>query len=286
MSDLFSYSKINTFKNCTELYHINYIDKVRKENENIEAFLGSCVHYVIEEIYNQENDGINFDEMIYMYNKIWNQRWHDNIFLAQMPQYNKNHQRKIKKNEDRLSKKRAQYFQLGITCLKNFYDKNFSGKSDIFKYTIANELDINFEFMGINFRGIIDRLEFNKDLNEYTIHDYKTSKRIITPNKAKRDLQLGLYLIGVEQKFNAENINLKWHFLQYGVEVCVRPSIEDIDYIKRKLVSNARNIIDLSDEKHNFSPKETPLCYWCHYWEECTAKTTSNPAKRLPSAHN
>ena len=66
--------------------------------------MGSCVHYVIEEIYNQKNDGINFDEMIYMYNKIWNQRWHDNIFLAQMPQYNKNHQRKIKKNEDRLSK--------------------------------------------------------------------------------------------------------------------------------------------------------------------------------------
>ena len=62
-----------------------------------------------------------------------------------------------------------------------------NGKSDIFKYTIANELDMNFEFMGVNFRGIIDRLEFNTDLNEYTIHDYKTSKRIITPSKAKRD---------------------------------------------------------------------------------------------------
>ena len=60
-----------------------------------------------------------------------------------------------------------------------------------------------------------------------------SSKRIITPNKAKRDLQLGLYLIGIEQKFNAENINLKWHFLQYGVEVCVTPSNEDIDYILR-----------------------------------------------------
>mgnify|MGYP001231442554 CR=1 FL=1 len=63
MSELFSYSKINTFKNCRELYHINYIQGIRKENENIEAYLGSCVHAVIEDIYNNKNQAINFDDM-------------------------------------------------------------------------------------------------------------------------------------------------------------------------------------------------------------------------------
>ena len=285
MSDIFSHSKINTFNNCTELYHISYIQKIRKDNENIEAYLGSCVHHVIEEIYNQKNDTINFDEMVYMYNKVWNDKWHEKVYLAQMPQRKKNPQRKIKKNEDRLSKKRAQYFQLGVTCLKNFYDKNINSKSDFFKNTIANELDVNFNLEGVDFRGIIDRLDFDEELNEYTIHDYKTSKRIITPNKAKRDLQLGLYLIAIQEKFNTTNVKLRWHFLQYGIEVCVKPSIEDIEFVKKKLVWNAKNIIELSKEKHNFSPNETPLCYWCHYWEECTAKTTSNPAKRLPNAN-
>ena len=285
MSDIFSHSKINTFKNCTELYHISYIQKIRKENENIEAYLGSFVHHVIEDIYNQKNDTINFDEMVYMYNKVWNERWHDKVFLAQMPQRKKNPQRKIKKNEDRLSKKRAQYFQLGITCLKNFYDKNLKEKADFFKDTLACELDVNFNLDGVEFRGIIDRLDFNEDLNEYIIHDYKTSKRIITEKKALRDLQLGLYLVAIQKKFNAQNIKLKWHFLQYGIEICVEPSSEDIDFIKKKLVSNAKNIVELSKEKHNFSPNETPLCYWCHYWEECTAKTMSNPAKRIPSAN-
>ena len=33
MSDIFSHSKINTFNNCTELYHISYIQKIRKDNE-------------------------------------------------------------------------------------------------------------------------------------------------------------------------------------------------------------------------------------------------------------
>ena len=54
MSDTFSYSKINTFSNCRELYHINYIQEIRKKNDNIESYLGSCVRYVIEYIYNNK----------------------------------------------------------------------------------------------------------------------------------------------------------------------------------------------------------------------------------------
>ena len=32
MSDIFSYSKINTFSNCRELYHINYIQEILKKS--------------------------------------------------------------------------------------------------------------------------------------------------------------------------------------------------------------------------------------------------------------
>ena len=102
MSEVFSYSRINTFKNCRELYHINYIQGIRKENENIEAYLGSCVHHVIEDIYENSNQIINFDEIIYMYDKTWKDRWHDNVYLI-----------------DR-SKKVDQYYNLGIECLRNF----------------------------------------------------------------------------------------------------------------------------------------------------------------------
>ncbi len=76
MSKVFSYSRINTFKNCRELYHINYIQGIRKENENIEAYLGSCVHHVIEDIYENNNQIINFDEIIYMYDKTSNRYPH------------------------------------------------------------------------------------------------------------------------------------------------------------------------------------------------------------------
>ena len=81
MSDVFSYSKINTFSNCRELYHINYIQKIRKKNDNIESYLGSCVHDVIEYIYNNKLDTITLDEIVDIYNQRWKERWHNNIYM-------------------------------------------------------------------------------------------------------------------------------------------------------------------------------------------------------------
>ena len=267
MSEIFSYSKINTFKNCRELYHINYIQGIRKKNENIEAYLGSCVHYVIEEIYRKKNQVINFDEIVYMYDKIWKNNWHEDIYLI-----------------DR-TKKPYQYYNLGVECLRNFYKKNLQDNSQFLDNVIDCELEVDFTLKGIDFRGIIDRLDFNSSDNEYIVNDYKTSKRIITSKKAPRDLQLGLYMIAIHEKFDIiKPVKLKWHFLRYGIDIIVSPDLEDIDFIKKQLVKKAKSILDFSDENENFYPNETILCNWCHYWEECTAKLTPNPAKRIINA--
>ena len=264
MAQRFSYSKINTFNNCREAYRINYINGIRKDNENIEAYLGSCVHYVIEEIYNNANSSINFDEIVYMYKKSWDDNWHDNIYLIDT------------------RKKVSQYYSLGIECLKNFYKKNIKDNSRFLKNVLDSELEVEFSMDGIDFRGIIDRLDFDPQKSQYIVNDYKTSKRMISPKKAQRDLQLGLYLIAVHQKFNIDNpVVLKWHFLRYGLDVVVAPKEDDIDFIKKKLVKKAKTILDLSSERENFYPNENILCNWCHYWQECTAKFTSNPAKRI-----
>ena len=264
MAQRFSYSRINTFNNCREAYRINYINGIRKENENIEAYLGSCVHYVIEEIYKTSNHAINFDEIVYLYKKSWDDNWHDSIYLI----------------DSRI--KVSQYYNLGIECLRNFYKKNIENNSEFLLNVLDSELEVEFSMDGIDFRGIIDRLDFDNQESQYTINDYKTSKRILSPKKAQRDLQLGLYLIAVHQKFDIDNpVILKWHFLRYGVDVVVAPKEDDIRFIKKKLVQKAKNILEFSNERENFYPNENILCNWCHYWDECTAKNISNPAKRI-----
>ena len=264
MSDVFSYSRINTFKNCRELYHINYIQGIRKDNENIEAYLGTCVHSVIEDIYNANNQGINFDEIVDMYKKKWEDNWHDNIFLI-----------------DR-TKKAYQYYDLGIECLRNFYRKNIHNNTSFLDNVLDSELEVEFSIEGIAFRGIIDRLDFDPDLNKYSINDYKTSKRIISSKQAQKNLQLGLYLVAIHEKFNVvEPVDLRWYFLRYGVDVMVTSGFKDLEYVKKALVKKAKNIIELSKENENFYANETILCNWCHYWEECNAKTAPNPARRI-----
>ena len=158
---LFSYSKINTFQNCRELYYINYIQKIRKVNENIEAYLGSCVHKVIEYIYSESINDINLDDIIFMYDKVWKDRWHDKIYII-----------------DR-SKKVSQYYNLGIECLRIFYKRNIHSNAFFLKNTAESEMNVEFNLDGIDFRGIIDRLDFNSEDNQYIINDYILGKQYI-----------------------------------------------------------------------------------------------------------
>ncbi|GAI32254.1 unnamed protein product [marine sediment metagenome] len=47
----YSHSRLETFQNCPLKCKLNYIDKIKREEEGIEAFLGSRFHEVMEKIY-------------------------------------------------------------------------------------------------------------------------------------------------------------------------------------------------------------------------------------------
>ena len=59
----YSYSQLNTFNNCPQKYKIIYIDKIKSNNESIEAFVGKRVHETLEWLYSdlENNDFISFD---------------------------------------------------------------------------------------------------------------------------------------------------------------------------------------------------------------------------------
>ena len=43
---IYSHSRLEAFKSCPLKYKFNYIDKIKREEEGIEAFLGSRFHEV------------------------------------------------------------------------------------------------------------------------------------------------------------------------------------------------------------------------------------------------
>ena len=52
--DTLSYSKASSFENCERKFSFSYVEKIRTES-GIHAAVGTFVHEIIEEFYNQNN---------------------------------------------------------------------------------------------------------------------------------------------------------------------------------------------------------------------------------------
>ena len=89
------------------------------------------------------------------------------------------------------------------------------------------------------------------------------------------------YHFAIEQNFdNVKEIFLTWHFLRYGSKVSIFQSKEQLKKIETKIHKQIKNILEAKNNTNIFLPKESMICNWCYYWEECSAKIGSNLAKR------
>ena len=80
---IYSHSRLETFKNCPLKYKFNYIDKIKREEEGIEAFLGSRFHEVMEKIYKDlPFRKYSLDEMLDFYEDDWDKNYHEKIIIA------------------------------------------------------------------------------------------------------------------------------------------------------------------------------------------------------------
>ena len=53
MIERFSYSSLETYKKCPAQFRFRYIDKIYKDDQGIEAFMGICVHEALEYLYEE-----------------------------------------------------------------------------------------------------------------------------------------------------------------------------------------------------------------------------------------
>ena len=249
----FSYSQLGTYSNCPQKYKLIYIDKINKPYDSIEAFMGKVVHEVLEWLYNDKIH-CNFDKISKKYDEIWDDRWHDNIFIAE-----------IKSKHDTKFFKR-----LGLECLRHYYRLN--GESNIdYSNTIGVEKKIEFKIDSFYFKTVIDRIDERGGI--LSIHDYKTGKPK-TLRMLKKDLQLFIYLKAVESTYNKsyKEITLNWHYLneKNKDKQCIQiiKNVEEIDDHKKDLLNQVNQIVN-AKKRNLFPAKESFLCNWCYFWDEC-----------------
>ena len=82
--EYFSYSSLESFNKCPSQFRFRYIDKIKSNDESIEAFMGKRVHEALEYLYNEvlQNHFLFIDSIIEKYHENWEFHWHDRIAIV------------------------------------------------------------------------------------------------------------------------------------------------------------------------------------------------------------
>lgn len=261
---IYSHSQLSVYEQCPLKFKIHYLDKIRREEEQgIEAFLGTMVHETLKKCYDDiKLTRLNtLNELLLYYENLWQKNWNDAIVIT-------------KKDITR-----EHYRALGKIMIEGYYKRYSPFNQD---KTVGTEMLFNFSLDDENkyrLRGYIDRLS-SPGNNIFEIHDYKTGAHLPIQAEVDSDRQLGLYQVGVQNKWPAtKNIKLIWHYMAFDTEMVSSRSGHSIS----RLVAETKNLIDEIESTVDFMPKESALCDWCEYPDLCPVRKHSYVVEALPA---
>ena len=235
---LWSWSKINCFKNSWYEYYLKYIAKAKEDRANsIYTTTGGIVHSILEDFYTGK---IKYEQM----DENFEDGWTTAFDIAQL-KFDRN-------NEEHNDKIADKYYN----DLKHFFANHVPMKNKVvieqfIKTMIGDNL----------FQGYIDAC-FKDDDGNINIIDFKTSS-IYKGKKAENECgQLVVYALGMNQLgVPIDKIKIAWNFLKYvSVQVTQANGTVKIREIERaelgeKLQANAKtwlkkccNSVDEVDE--------------------------------------
>ena len=255
---VFSYSKMEVFKNCPLQYRYKYIEKKYTQDTSIALELGSLCHYVLEQKGKMIVSGETVD-----YEKL------NDILMNGVTETDE----KTKEELLGVNQLKRKYFEVWHEA-DNASGASYDEKIKLFDKVLHNEMEETdwkptyfekpFEFVWDNkviLKGFIDRID-TKD-GQYRTVDYKTSKKIYEQSKLATSLQFGVYALAILNEFGVLPIESEYRFIL----------IDDKQYAltkgwENRLIKAMDKVfgdIEASEKKSVFVPKPSPLCHWCNF---------------------
>ena len=255
---VFSYSKMEVFKNCPLQYRYKYIEKKYSQDTSIALELGSLCHYVLEQKGKMIVSGETVD-----YEKL------NDILMNGVTETDE----KTKEKLLGVNQLKRKYFEVWHEA-DNASGASYDEKIKLFDKVLHNEMEETdwkptyfekpFEFVWDNkviLKGFIDRID-TKD-GQYRTVDYKTSKKVYEQSKLATSLQFGVYALAILNEFGVLPIESEYRFIL----------IDDKQYAltkgwENRLIKAMDKVfgdIEASEKKSMFVPKPSPLCHWCNF---------------------
>ena len=255
---VFSYSKMEVFKNCPLQYRYKYIEKKYTQDTSIALELGSLCHYVLEQKGKMIVSGETVD-----YEKL------NDILMNGVTETDE----KTKEELLGVNQLKRKYFEVWHEA-DNASGASYDEKIKLFDKVLHDEMEETdwkptyfekpFEFVWDNkviLKGFIDRID-TKD-GQYRTVDYKTSKKVYEQSKLATSLQFGVYALAILNEFGVLPIESEYRFVL----------IDDKQYAltkgwENRLIKAMDKVfgdIEASEKKSVFVPKPSPLCHWCNF---------------------
>jgi putative RecB family exonuclease len=258
---VYSHSRLGTFESCPLMYKFSYIDKIKRDQEGVEAFMGLRFHEVMELLYKDINFKTHtLKDLLCFYDSNWRKEWHDEIVITK---------------KDRTEK---DYYNLGKKCIEDYYKRYYPFNSSRV-LSLERKISIQLDEEGkYKLTGYIDRVSQDPK-GTYEIHDYKTAGTLPAQKYLDEDRQLALYQIGIQNIWNdVKNVNLIWHYVVFDKEMISTRSSEQLAKLKQDIIG----LIDTVESTTEFTPNESGLCAWCSYPDLCPKRKHLYKVEALP----
>jgi len=259
---VYSHSRLGTFETCPLQYKYRYIDKIKRDRESIEAFMGKRVHETLEKLYKdiKVTKVPSLGDLLTFYTDAWRKNWTGNVEIIRKDYTEEN------------------YRKLGERCIRDYYRRYYpfdQGKTIGLEQQIFIKLDEEGVYQLV---GYIDRLSQAPD-GTIEIHDYKTGQSLPTQEKVDEDRQLALYQIGIQQKWpDMKSFKLIWHYMAFDRDLVSERSKKNLNQIRQETIA----VIDEIEKTQEFLPRENPVCPWCEFKEICPLMKHAQKIEQLP----
>ncbi len=234
-----SFSRIDTFQQCSLRFRYRYIDQLPGKTATYLSF-GTSVHAALELFHERTLFGMpSEDDLLSFLYDHW-----DSSGYAKVTR-----------------KRQVDDYRRAQSVLQRYHRRvadTYRPAADTEKWF---ELPVGDEAMVV---GSIDRVDVD-DQGELHVVDYKTGK-LRDREKVRGSLQLAIYALACEHLYGRLPATVALDYVVADVEVRVRVAELDLDGARAAVVDTAREIL-----AESFEPTPTRLCDWCDHQSVCPA---------------